>query len=324
MGLILHVRKPGMMTTVQDLGRWGYQALGVPVAGAVDSQALRLGNLLCGNGEGAAALEIALLGPSVEFEGHGLIVLSGADLRPRLNGQDVPRWTALVVNEGDILSFGGFRQRGCYAYLCVAGGLEVPEVMGSRSTYLRGGFGGQAGRALKAGDRLETGRPTPDWDRLQGFVCPAVLAGDDDWGELIPAIEGPQADVMPRETREMLFSATFRVTRHSDRMGCRLEGPPLLHSGPADIVSDAAPPGAIQVPGDGQPIVLLADRQTTGGYPKPAVVAGAALGKLAQRHPGQEVRFASVTRPIALALLQQQRERLTQLCEILNRYRSRS
>lgn len=322
MRLILNIRKPGMLTTVQDLGRWGYQALGVPVAGAVDRGALRLGNLLCGNPENLAGLEIALLGPAIEFEGRGLIALAGADLGARLNGRDVPRWSVLLVRDGDVLDFGGFRQRGCYAYLAAAGGFDLPEVMGSRSTYLRGGFGGYRGRALKAGDRLVGGEPAGDWPRLADFVCPAILAGETDPGQPIPVLPGPQEDVLDPAALDLLFSATFKVTRQTDRMGCRLEGPALSHRGKVDIVSDAAPAGAIQIPGDGAPIVLLADRQTTGGYPKPGVVAGAALGALAQRHPGQEVRFTRVTREEAVALLRRERDRLDRLCEILSGYRS--
>ncbi|MGI6076474.1 MAG: biotin-dependent carboxyltransferase family protein [Pyramidobacter sp.] len=291
----LIVERAGALTTVQDLGRWGHQALGMPVSGAMDAPALMRGNLLLGNPVGAAALEVTVMGPHVRFEGEGCISVVGGDLSPKLNGEVLPLWTAVAVKDGDRLSFGAPHGKGCRAYLCVGGGIDVPLVMGSRSTYMKAKIGGLQGRKLKDGDALSTGTPWALWRKVIGTVCPEDLRPDYSEAPL-RAVPGPQDAYVAPEGLETFFKAEYTVSASADRMGCRLEGDSVIHhvKGP-DIVSDGIPMGAVQVPGSGLPIVMMADRQTTGGYVKIAVVHALDVARLAQKMPGDKVRFARIS-----------------------------
>lgn len=299
------VLQPGLFTTIQDLGRTGYQEFGVPVAGAMDALALRVANRLVGNPEGAAGLEITLLGPTLRFETPTVIALTGADLGALLDGSPLPTWQSVAVAAGSTLSFSGPRA-GARAYLAVAGGVAVPPLLGSRSTYVRAAMGGWEGRALRAGDVLPVGQ-----------TYPLPPAGRRFPPELIPALPrevtvrvilGPQDDHFPPEAVERFLQSKYRVSAASDRMGYRLEGPALSHARGPDIVSDSIPPGAVQVPGQGTPIVLLADRQTAGGYPKIAVVIAADLRLLAQLQPGDSISFRAVSQEEAVAALREQEQ----------------
>ena len=315
----LHIEHGGALTTVQDLGRFGHLAEGVPQSGAADAPSLIRGNILLGNDENAAALEMTLSGARIRFEGSGAIALTGGDLRPRQNGMDVPMWTVLSVKSGDLLTFSGVCGRGVRAYLCVAGGVDVPTVMGSRSTYLKAALGGFHGRALKSGDVLETGEPWIGWPRAVGCSCPEdlrLLCGD----EALRAMPGPQDNLIAPESVETFFASEWTVTPQSDRMGVRLAGPVLKHVKSADIVSDAIPPGAVQVPGSGQPIVMLADRQTTGGYVKIAVVHALDAARLAQKLPGEKVRFVRITQEEGIELSRAERAKLDALRRSISSY----
>jgi biotin-dependent carboxylase-like uncharacterized protein len=323
MGLSLKVKKPGMSTTVQDFGRWGHQAMGMPVAGAMDPEALAIANILAGNEPGAAALEITLLGPELSVEGEGLAAVAGADLGFTVNGNPAPMWTCLSVKTGDVIAFTGPKGRGCRAVLAFSGGIDVPAVMGSRSTYTRAGIGGFAGRALKAGDTVACGELPALWGKTPGFTCPQELRPVRDPEAPIRAVPGPQDDAFTPEGLETLFGSTYTVTSQADRMGYRMEGPRVAHKAAADIVSDAIPLGAVQVPGHGQPIVMLADRQTTGGYTKAAVVLTADLAVLAQRLPGEKVRFARATPEEGARLLSAMARRIEDLALLRSGYRSR-
>jgi biotin-dependent carboxylase-like uncharacterized protein len=306
----LVVGNPGMLTTVQDLGRWGYQQAGMPVAGAMDADALRIGNILVCNDEGAAGLEITLLGPSLTVDGDGLVAVAGADLGFRINGGPAPCWTALKVTTGDRISFSGPAGAGARAYLCVAGGIDVPLVMGSRSTYLRAALGGFGGRALKTGDRLESGALPVLWKRAEGFACPDDLRPCRDMNVPLRVVPGPQDDLFTQEGIDTFYGSEYTITNSADRMGYRMEGPAVAHTGAPDIVSDAIPLGAVQIPGHGQPIAMLADRQTTGGYTKIGVLCTPDIASLAQRLPGQKVRFRRVTFGEALSISRAERERI--------------
>lgn len=323
MALSLKITKPGMSTTVQDFGRWGHQAMGMPVAGAMDPEALAVANILAGNETGAAALEITLLGPTLAVEGEGAIAVTGADLGFCVNGTPAPMWTCLPVKTGDILSFSGPKGRGCRAVLAVSGGIDVPPVMGSRSTYVRAGIGGFAGRALKGGDTVACGELPALWRNTFDFSCPEALRPPRDPEAPIRAVPGPQDDAFTEEGLETLFGSTYTITNQADRMGYRLEGPKVAHVKAADIVSDAIPLGAVQVPGHGQPIVMLADRQTTGGYTKAAVVLTVDLAVLAQRMPGMTVRFTRSTPEEGARLLAERARRLENLLRLRTEYRSR-
>ncbi|MBP3751736.1 MAG: biotin-dependent carboxyltransferase family protein [Pyramidobacter sp.] len=318
----LHIERAGAFTTVQDLGRFGRLAEGVPQSGAADAPALRRGNILLGNDENAAALEMTLTGDLVCFEGSGAIALTGGDLRPCLNGRPVPMWTVVSVDGGDMLSFGGACGRGVRTYLCVAGGIAVPEVMGSCSTYLKAALGGLNGRALKSGDVLYTGEPWIGWPRSAGFACPPALRpGADDTP--LRAVPGPQDDLIDPASVETFFTAEWTVTPQADRMGVRLAGPKLKHVKGPDIVSDAIPLGAVQVPGSGQPIVMSADRQTTGGYVKIAVVHALDAARLAQKMPGEAVRFARISQEDGIALSRAEAAKLGELRRLVSAYSAR-
>ena len=286
----LKVRRAGMLTSVQDLGRWGFQSSGVPVAGAMDLPALRIGNAMLGNPEGAAALEVTLLGPELEVCGGGAAVFAGADLGFSVNGRAVGSWRVVELKSGDVISFTG-PKNGCRGNLCFAGGVGVPLVMNSRSTYMRAKIGGFEGRALKNGDVITTGEPSPLWKRLDGFTLPPELNPALPADAPLSLMTGLQEDLFTEEGRATLFSSEYTITSESDRMGCRLDGAKIEHVKGGDIVSDGVPLGAVQIPSHGMPIVMLADRQTTGGYTKIGVLTPLSIEALVQKMPGSPVRF---------------------------------
>ena len=323
----LRILRPGLLTTVQDLGRTGYQKDGILVSGAMDATALRVANLLVGNAEDAAGLEITLLGPTIRFTADHLMALTGAHLSPTLNGQPVGRNRAVWVSAGVELAFGA-PVAGSRAYLAVAGGLAVPPVLGSRATYLRAGFGGFEGRALKAGDVLPGGVPTATGRKLLETLAAAAAAAT--WAParwtpgpalcppprphpVIRAIRGPEYAQFSPESQRAFWQAPFTVSTEADRMGYRLQGPVLVRATGAELLSTAVTFGTVQVPAGGQPIVLLADHQTTGGYPRMAQAITADFSALAQLRPGQVIRFAEVSLAEAQALYLAQERRLQQL-----------
>jgi len=300
------VLEPGMLTTVQDDGRRGLQNVGIPVSGTMDRQALALGNLLVGNEEGAAALEITLSAPRMAFTTDALVAVTGADMGLQVDGRDIPAWTAILVRAGSVLSMAGSTGAGCRAWLCVAGSIDVPYVLGSRSTLLRAVLGGFEGRALRAGDRLHLRPLTRQTGHLDGFSCPVGLRPLYDVDAPVPVLPGPQTESLTPGARQAFLDATWTVSDASDRMGFQLDGPRLDLEGSADVISEVIPEGAVEVTGAGLPIVMLADRQTTGGYVKPFVVASAALGWLAQRRPGDSVRFRMCSLDDAQEMLEKQ------------------
>ncbi|WP_261391627.1 biotin-dependent carboxyltransferase family protein [Cytobacillus firmus] len=324
---MIKVLKPGLLSSIQDLGRTGYQKFGVIASGAMDPFSHRMANLLSGNEENDPALEITMMGPILTFEEDTLISICGGDLSPSINGQPIRTWRSVFVKKGSELKFGGC-QKGCRAYLAVYGGFAVPEVMNSKSTYLRAGIGGFKGRALKAGDVLETGKPSLQSLKMNDFLSKQLLDKafvENDWGiasKLIPETvgnpeiritRGRQFDLFTHESRIQLFNHAFEVTAQSDRMGYRLKGPSLALSEHAEQISEAVNFGSIQVPPDGNPIVLLADRQTTGGYPKIGQVAAVDLPLLAQAKPGDALRFAEISNEQAQQLLIKREMKLKEL-----------
>lgn len=286
---ILKTISPGLLTTIQDRGRHGYQAFGMPVAGAVDEYALRIANILVGNPEGAAALEITLLGPKLKVLKATKLSLTGANLGATINGREFPRWETVAVNRGDEIAFAAVKS-GCRAYLALAGGIDVPEVMGSRSTYLRGKIGGLGGRALKAGDEIGMGPPPEKNIPIGTRLNPNLISTYDSLIKL-RVILGPQDDHFTAVGMDTFLNSQYTVTTEADRMGYRLEGPTIEHVAGGDIISDGIPLGAVQIPGHGLPIVMLADRQTTGGYTKIANVCSVDLSLIGQAKPGDKVRF---------------------------------
>lgn len=306
---VFEVVQPGFLTTVQDRGRNGYQQYGVPVSGAMDSYALMAANMLVGNDEGDACLEITVLGPRLRFLGDAVVAVTGADLSPSLNNSPLPVWEAAGVCRGDTLSFGHPRS-GCRSYLAIAGGIDVPQVMGSRSTYVKSGLGGLDGRPLRPGDRLHRGkiRAETPLRKLPSRFIPDYRAENE-----LRVILGPQDDYFTDTGIQTFLSSEYTISLQADRMGYRLDGPFIEHKAGADIVSDGIPAGAVQVPGDGLPIILLADRQTTGGYVKIATVITVDLPGLAQAQPGEKVRFSQITEEEACQLLREYEQHIDSL-----------
>lgn len=320
--LVFSVSSPGMLTTVQDGGRWGFQGKGMPVAGAMDMQSLKLGNILVGNAQEDAALEVTILGPTLRVEeGEGVVAVTGAELSFTVNGAAVPNWTVVRVGVGDVLAFGA-PLTGCRAYLCASGGIDVPVVMGSRSTYTRAKVGGLEGRALKKGDTVRCGAPGALWRQCEGFACPGELRSVYDPEAPLRVIPGPQDDCFTEAGKETFYGSEYVVSNSADRMGYRLDGPVIEHVGAADIISDAIPLGAVQVPGHGQPIVMLADRQTTGGYTKIGTVCSVDIAALSQRLPGQKVRFETIDLDGAVALVRNEGKKREELLRLRARWRS--
>lgn len=290
---MIEVVAPGLYTTIQDAGRPGLQHYGVPVQGAADMAALVLGNRLVGNPPGAAALEATLQGPTLRFHVETVIAVTGADLGAMLNAQPLPVGQTVRVRPGDVLSFRGGR-RGCRAYICVAGGIDVPVVLGGRSTDPLAGLGGlpgAPGRPLRAGGRVPVGRPPASMHRLLGRRVRWVFVPDRFVARVVP---GPQEDFFPREAIREFFTSEYEVTAASDRMGLRLAGPPVRRL-PGEILSEGQPLGAVQVPPSGQPLVLLAGRATVGGYPKLGIVVTPDVSLLAQARPGDRIRFRPIS-----------------------------
>lgn len=291
----IEVVEGGLLTTVQDEGRRGHRRLGVPWCGALDGDAARAANRALGNPLGAATLECTASGPALRFLATTRFAVAGADMgavleRADLGAWPVPSGCAVVARAGNVLALRE-RKAGLRAYLAFAGGIDVPDVLGSRATDLVAGFGGLEGRALRAGDVLGLGRPSSppaevsDADTLSPPAAPLVVR----------VIAGPQDDMFTEDARSRLEDGSYEVGPLSDRTGCRLAGPPLAHAGPGEILTDGMVPGCIQVPPDGQPIVMMGDGPTTGGYPKIATVVRADLGRLGQLAPGDRLRFRVVT-----------------------------
>ena len=292
----VHVVRPGLLTTVQDRGRWGLQARGVSPAGPMDPWAHRLANALVGNSAAAATLEITLIGPELEFEDERFVAVAGAHFAIDVDGKGQAPNTAFLVPGGARLHVGP-RRVGARGYLAVSGGIAVPEVLGSRSTHLLSRMGGMAGRALAPGDSLplgEQGDPRPG-QRGEVALPPSGQA------TRIRVLPGPHTDRFPLDAMDALQSSSYTVAKESDRMGFRLTGPHLAHANGADIISDATPVGAVQVPASGQPVLLMADRQTTGGYPSLATVISADIGLAGQLAPGDCIQFEACTLQVAIA-----------------------
>ncbi len=286
----LEILQPGPLTTVQDRGRLGYQHLGVPVSGAVDLCAMRMGNILMGNDPYAACLEITMGKFEARFLQDTVFALTGANKIAFLNKIPLPWWKALRARKGDMLQIAQ-AALGLRDYLALRGGIDVPQVMGSRSTYIKGRFGGYEGRPLRTGDRLHTGPPKGHYSgRYPKHLIPPYSSQIE-----LRVVMGPQHSAFCEGGLDAFATGTFTVTDRTDRMGCRLSGPYIQHQDKADIISDGLAMGSIQVPGNGQPLILLADRPTTGGYAKIATIAAVDIPLIAQALPGAKVKFKAVT-----------------------------
>ena len=299
--MTIRVAKPGLFTTVQDRGRFGYAHLGISPAGAADALSLRIANLLVGNDEYAPALEMTLLGTTLEFEESAIVAISGANFDCRVGAKWVPGHTAVQMSAGEILQCGS-TTNGARSYLAVKGGFDVPLVMGSASTDVRGRFGGFEGRRLQRGDVLKVGKGgKPQALRLRTGVLETVHPSGP-----VRVTKGAQHDWFSPETFAKLLSSPYQVSEQSDRAGLRLQGGAVSPSERSQLLTDGIPLGAIQVPQDGQPIILFVDQQTTGGYPKIANVIAADMHRIGQLRPRDQVRFAEVSMTEAVEALRQQ------------------
>jgi len=307
----VRVIKPGVLSTFQDGGRWGYQALGVSVGGAMDLLSHRLANLIVGNTKDVATLEITLMGPSLQFMQACCFCLTGADMQATLNGKPLARYRPLVARAGDTLTL-PLAKEGTRAYLAIYGGFALPTVMGSHSTHIRAGFGGWHGRALIAGDEIDLPVALKaDQSALNALsealwskriYLPSVLGAWTSKKSVIRWLKSASWPDFTADSQEAMQQTAWRVANDADRMGFRLEGPRLALKVARERLSEPATFGTIQLPTSGQPIVLMADRQTTGGYAKLGCVATIDLPILAQKKPGDQVRFMAIDLAQAQAL----------------------
>lgn len=284
------ILKPGLLTTVQDLGRRDYRIYGVSVSGVMDPLSFRLGNILVGNNENAAAIEITMMGPTIKFESKTAFTITGGNLSPILNGKSIDMWKVILAEAGDELSFGK-HVSGCRSYIAIAGGINVPKVMGSHATFTRGNYGGYKGRALKRDDKLSVHTPNFDINQLQGRRLRTNDIPNFSNERSIRFIAGPHTDRFEDTSIELFSNSTYSLSNASDRMGYRLDGEQLIHKDGADIISDFITPGTIQVPGNGYPIIHMADCGTSGGYTKIGVVITSDIPYVAQKKPGDLIKF---------------------------------
>lgn len=303
---VIHVQAPGLLTTVQDLGREGFGPLGVSPSGAADSISLRLGNRLVANPEGAAGLEMTLLGGTFLFPEGAVLALAGADFGSTLDGATVNSWTAFEALPGQTLRVGSARS-GARGYLCVQGGIAVKPLLGSASTHLLSGLGGFEGRPLRKGDVVDIGSATKSFrkrklaPRLQTYLSAR---------QVLRVTAGPQSDWFTESTLRSFYAGTYRVGEQSNRMGLRLEGAPVTQSSGGEMITEGVSLGAVQVPHGGMPIILFVEQQTTGGYPKISNVISADLHCVGQLRPRDEIRFEQVTLETARSLLIEQEKLL--------------
>jgi len=304
---LIEILSSGPLGSIQDLGRTGYRNLGVGSAGAMDARALRIGNLLVGNPEGHAGIEFTLGGFSVRFESDTVFSLTGADVSATLDGEPVPPWWVRRARAGQVLK-AGMARHGMRTMLCVAGGIGVATVLGSRSTDMKGGFGGHEGRSLKAGDRLAVGPDALCDMPERGFGLDiwrlglVALPGAETSIRFLPAAEWPS---LSPAVQERFLSGSWKLRPDSNRMGYRFQGEALQFERPLELFSHGIVPGTIQLPPEGQPVIQLNDANTSGGYPKLGVVIAEDLPVLAQVPLGTSVRFEAVTRDVALNAMRQ-------------------
>lgn len=290
--MTITIENGGILTTVQDEGRFGFEQFGVSSSGPMDFKSMHMGNILVGNDMGESCLEITIMGPAIRFDSHEVVAVTGGDCTPTLNKRQINMYQAFYVGPGDLLQLGVVKN-GARSYLCVSGGIKVPLIMNSKSTQVGKNFGGFEGRKLKKGDVLELEKEVHDLPDM-GKRCLAPYCFPQTEHE-IRVIMGPQDDRFTPEGIETFLNSVYKVGAESDRQGYRLEGPLIKHKTDGNIISDGTVNGSIQVPSDGRPIVLLAEHQTVGGYTKIATVITTDLPVLGQCKVGDSIRFRAVS-----------------------------
>ena len=311
----IRVLKPGMLTTVQDLGRTGYQSQGFSVAGVMDKRSFKIANLLLDNPENEAVLEFTLIGPTLEFTSETIIAITGGDFQPTINGEPAPMYEAIYMSKGDILKFGSART-GSRGYVAFSSYLDVPVVMGSRCTNMKSSVGGFKGRKLQQDDCIMFRVKR----RYLPFFLSRKLPADtfDSEQETIRVVMGPQDDAFTKEGIKTFLNSEYTVTSDFDRMGCRMDGPFIAAKDKSDIISDGIALGSIQVPSHGKPIILLSDRQTTGGYAKIATVASVDIPKIVQRKTDHRLRFQAVSVQEAQKLIIKEMKEFDEMRKIIH------
>jgi len=306
------VIKSGIFNTVQDLGRFGFQQYGMPVSGAMDSCALRIGNRLLGNKEDEAGIEVSTPGLALEALDQTVITITGANFNPTINNSPVPMWEAIEVKKGDIITFNQIKS-GSRSYLLVAGSVDVPIILGSKSTYGRGKVGGLKGRPLKKSDTINIGKTNQELQNIIGRKVSVKNLPAYHEENKVRVILGPQDDYFTKDGLHAFLNSSYEITVNSDRMGYRLKGPKIESKNGSDIITDGIPLGSVQVPRNGMPIVMLADRQTTGGYAKIATVISVDIDKFAQMKPGNKVKFTQINLEEAHLLLGEREKNITEM-----------
>jgi antagonist of KipI len=286
------VEKSGLMTTIQDNGRTGYRNIGMPVSGPMDTTAFRLANLIVGNRETEAALEVTMQGPVLHFTSDTELALCGADLNPSINDEQVSNNKPLLIKKGDVLRF-GLAEKGMRVYIAFKGGIKIEKQLGSSSTYLAAGIGGHKGRALKAGDKIELNLQGHSERDIPWFASPFFFTYLQK--REVRILKSKQWNWFTKEAQSSFLSRDFTIQSESDRMGYRLDGPTLMTKERRELSTEGIVKGSIQVPANGRPIILMADSQPTGGYPKIANVITADLPVIAQLKPLEKIRFREVT-----------------------------
>jgi biotin-dependent carboxylase-like uncharacterized protein len=304
----IRIITPGMLSTIQDRGRIGYQQYGIPVSGASDRYSLQLANILVGNNRYEGCIEMTMKGAAIVFLSKSTIAITGADMLPILNNNPIRAYETVTVDAGDVLEM-NIAQKGLRSYLSIAGGFDLEEIMGSKSTYIRGGFGGYKGRKLKSGDVLDI-NPS-NFNQIRKIPVDMIpIYGSD---TTLSIIVGTEEECFAEKSIETFLNSSYTITGQSDRMGIRLEGPPIKHIDSADILSSGISEGTIQVPKNGQPIIMMADRQTTGGYTRIANVISTDIPKLAQMKPGDTIHFQKISLSDAHSRIRLQEEKFQAL-----------
>lgn len=288
----IQIVAPGALTTVQDYGRIGYGEIGFSPSGAVDAGAMETANILVGNDLGEGVLECTLFGPAIYFTWDNVIAVTGAGMNPKINESDVPMNTAIAVKAGQTLTL-GFATKGCRTYIAFAGGLKIDESFGSKSTNMKCAIGGFKGRALKANDEIQFVKPVTTLPAMEKRVY--VQKDAKASPKTIRVVSGPQDDYFTTEGISTFETGSYKLTNDSNRMACKLSGPVIQSKQATDIISDGISLGSIQVSSNGQPMIMLSDRQTTGGYAKIATVISTDIPILAQCKPGDEIKFKVIT-----------------------------
>lgn len=308
----IKILNPGFFTTIQDEGRFGYRSLGIASSGAMDRFSYEIANFLVGNRMLTPSLEMMISGPEIQFYNKELISICGGNLNPRINNKEVPLWTAIKVNSGDVLSFKGDKN-GMVAYLSFAGGIHVNKVLNSYSTNIKGHFGGVCGRNLKLNDDIEILTNETNINQYINNKLPNQYVPIYKNSINVNVILGPQDDYFSKEEINKFLNETYEISPLIDRVGFRLSGKSLVHKKGSNIISDANNIGSIQVPGDGMPIILMNDCGTTGGYPKIASVIFSDLDKVAQLKPGDKIKFTNISLEKSHNLYKKYYEKLNQI-----------